>query len=197
MFLKKSKGGVIAAFLMPYIVIAAFAVLILGLLTIMIVSFSIVYNDNQANVATLLPVILDSTACTPNTRIPFKDVLAIGIATGKTGLSDSFTIEYNNAIDTPSAEHALNVDYCLTKISNAMNLSYKCESTNSGYGGACGGGRKNFMYNFYVKYFECTSGKCIAKTAYRLINIPQSGNVVETANIALSGGGVATVFLER
>ncbi|VVB59329.1 Uncharacterised protein [uncultured archaeon] len=194
MFLKKSKGGAVAAFLMPYIVIAAFAVLILGFLTIMIVSFSIVYNDNQANVATLLPAILDSGACTPNTQVPFKDVLAIGIATGKTGLSDTIAVDYGGASEDSAAGSGLNVGTCLKRISNSLNLPFACEAET---GFDCGEEYRRFKYNFYVKYFDCPSGKCTVKTAYTRVNIPQSGNIIETANIALPDGGLATVFLER
>ncbi len=194
MFLRKSKGGAVAAFLMPYIVIAAFAVLILGFLTITIVSFSIVYNDNQANVATLLPAILDSNACTPNTQIPFKDVLAIGISTGKTGLSDTVAVDYGGAAEDSSSEPGISMETCLKRISDSLYLPFACEAET---GLECPEEHKLFRYNFYVKYFDCSSGKCTVKTAYKLINIPQSGNVVETAYIALPGGRVATVFFER
>lgn len=184
---------------MPWIIIIAIAVLVIEFLMVVIASFSVMYTDNGAAAMTLLPSILSSNDCTPNTHLPLRDIIAAGIAMGKTGLSDPLVVEYNSAVDKSSPEHAFSIAYCLNNISNSMSMPFSCDSKNSNAwsGGSCGGGHQNFKYNFYVKYCDYSSGKCVIKTVYLLYDIIQSSKVIESSKIALPDGTVATVFLER
>lgn len=174
MFSKKSKGGVIATLITPYMLIATVLGIIIILLIVVVSTFWVVYNDAAANTATLLPAMLNSRACTPNTQMPFKDVIATGISIGKTGLWDIRTIEYANAIDGSFTAGA-----CLDKISKEIGLS------------------SDVKYNFYVKYRDCSQVKCVVKTAYDYERRSGKGAVVETEIIAMPDGRVSTIFLER
>lgn len=197
--IKYSKGGAAATMLMPWIIMVAVALIIIEFLMVVITSFAMMYTDNQAAAMTLLPAILNSADCAPNTNTSFKNILATGIATGKTHLTDSFILEYGNAVDKPLPEHAFSAAYCLNNISRSMNLAFICDSKNSNPWSAdvCAGGHANFKYNFYVSYWDCSGGACAVKKAYELYDTTRSGKVVEMSKIALPDGTVATVFLER
>lgn len=166
--------------LMPWILMVGIAMLVIEFLMVVIASFSVMYTDNGATATTLLTSILNSNDCTPNTRIPLRDVIAIGIATGKTELSDPIVVEYNNAVDKSSPEHAFSIAYCLKNISKSMNVL-----------------ATQLKYNFYVKYCDYSSGKCEVKTAYDSSPYIISSKVIESSKIALPDGRVATVFLEK
>lgn len=182
MFFKKSKGGVVAAWLMPWIVIAAIAMIIIEFLTVVIISFQVMYNDNEAGTSTLLQAMLNSDDCVPEAHIPFKDILAIGIAKGSAGLSSVSAIDivdYNNVKDakTRSWVRGVFVEDCLNKI-----------TSNMGYKG---------LYSFYVVYTDCATKPCRTKTAYKHTPLIDSGKVTDVAAIAIPGGGVATAYLVR
>lgn len=78
---------------------------------------ALIYADKSKTTDYALHSMLESTDCTPNTKRPLRDVLAIGIGEGKTSVSfggDTIQIDYGGKSD------GVQVAICLNTLKNKV-----------------------------------------------------------------------------
>ncbi|MFH1472518.1 MAG: hypothetical protein ABIF85_06480 [Nanoarchaeota archaeon] len=132
---------------------------------------SLLYDDKSKTTQYALHSILESTDCAPNTKLPLRDVLAIGIGEGKTNsfLGDVVQIEYGGKTDSVKP-----VD-CFGWL---MELSIT-------------------TYDFYVEHSVLCPPLLGVSGCYGMPSIGPTGfNVLSFEYIALPNGDVAKVVLK-
>ena len=96
----KRKG--VAEALAPYLLLIMLIIMVIIAILAYLQAMSAAYEDKSKTTTYALHAMLESTECTPVTKLPFRDVLAIGLGEGKTGyvLNDEVQINYGGKTES-------------------------------------------------------------------------------------------------
>ncbi len=79
MIVKKKKGFMLTLPALPWLIIIVFAIILVVALLAIVKTASLISSDANRVSSNALQTLLNSNDCTPNTKLPFKDVLGIGL----------------------------------------------------------------------------------------------------------------------
>lgn len=97
MFETKRKG--VAEAMAPWLLLIMLVFIVIIAIMVYLKAMSMAYSDTSKATDYALHAMLESTNCTPVTKLPFRNVLAIGISEGKTSRDDKINIVYGNKIE--------------------------------------------------------------------------------------------------
>lgn len=161
----------------PWIIVLMVLFIVVIAILAYLKAASLIYSDTSKASSYSLHAMLGSNECAPKTKLPFKDVLALGIAQGKSTITDRIILSYAGTEETVTFPKGnvgkyLYTDYCM-KIFREKNILPQ-------------------SYLFYVdyankRYFEEQGVPTMAESVF---------NVVSKEYIALPNGGVAEAVLK-
>lgn len=180
MVVKKKKGFMLTLPALPWLIIIVFAIIVVVALLAIVKTASLISADSNRVSSNVLQVMLDSNDCTPFTKLPLKDVLAIGIAEGKTGAYDTLKIEYGGKTDDVKPKK------CVTDALSQLFIKYYATDKHS------------IEYNFYVEHPTlCPPSLLSGLGCYGETSIGGTDfNVESSEYIALPNGDIARVVLQ-
>ena len=168
----KSKGYIELAF-SPWLILIMVLFIAIIIVVVWFKTYSLVYSDKTTTSSYSLYAMLNSNDCTPKTKIPFKDVLAIAIAEGNV---DEVQLNYSGIVEK------ISIQTCLNIYKTKMGLP----ST----------------YYFYVESYACPAGNSYRCLQYSRISgilptpLTSSYNIEISEPIALSDGKVGRVVFK-
>ncbi len=176
-------------------------IMLIFIVVIAIVSYlkvmSVIYVDESKVSHYTLHTMLESTDCTPVTKLPLRDVLVLGIAEGKTKWTDTVDINYRGV-----QEGQVMVVGPLTLTIPVIIGDCVLQFQDQGFFGT-----PESFFHFYVEYSACPGGKCfeywltctdrLSSTGCRANLYPLPAPLTTSSEyIALPNGDVARVVLE-
>jgi|GEM_PF-1904937 len=174
MVVKKKKGFMVTLPALPWLIIIVFAIIVVVALLAIIKTVALISSDTNRVSSNALRTMLDSNECTPVTKLPLKDVLAIGIGEGKTsGFLGGDTVQ----IDYGGKNESVKPVICIEKLLTQLNIE---------------------DHDFYVEYPALCPPSFASPGCYGSSPITAGGTfTVESSEyIALPNGDTARVVLK-
>jgi len=159
--------------LAPWLLLVMLIFIVLVAIVAYMKATSLLYTDKSKTTTYALHALLESTECAPNTKMPLRNILAIGIAESKTNslLGDMVQIDYANKTDS------VKPDECIRKLMEESSIS---------------------TFDFYVAHSVLCPPLPGVSGCYGMpgFDVPVFLNVLSFEYIALPDGEVAKAVLK-